>query len=349
MSDYLLRMATRTQTMPETISTAPLQPFVRSKSPVADQDQRLLAPGFEDLASPVLSAPVTTPPEENASLISGALTDLAIQRKTDTVTAASSGKSPLGQHTGATTSIIEPLPVLTQPHNNVPDAGTAVSLEKTPLGQHIDATTSINYPSPVLVQPHKNIPHAPPVTERTGINPAALAKPPVGEPQIGSEASDLPMTRRQEPTKVRPTKEQASTPITSHESTAQVSARHQTIEQSFVDVTDTYNVTEVRQEAQVVPQVKSSSPPSPPSPNELIPSVRPMVDFPANEPLREPEPPAKPESRPESGKGEEQVVKKIVQQGPQVATQPATAASVSVIGPLNRDVPIHRRLSLRHR
>lgn len=299
-----MRVAARAQATPEMDSNAPLQPFVRSKSPVADQDQRLLAPGFEDLASPFLSTPVTIPPGENTPKTSGALADVTIQRKADAGTAASPGKSPLALHTGTVTSVKDPSPVLAQPHNDVPHA-------------------------------------APPVKKTAGINSASQAKPTVVEPQIGSEAPDPPVTRRPELTPVRPTTEQTSTPDSSLESAAQVSAPRQTIEQSFVVVTNTHNITELQQEAEVEP----SFPPTLASPNELIPSVRPMVDFPANQPLREPEPPTNPEPRSESGKGEE----RVVQQTAHVATQPATAASVSVIGPLNRDVPIHRRLSLRHR
>ena len=163
-----MRMATRAQAqaIQVPLSAPPLQAFVRSKSPVADQDQRLQVPGFEDLASPFLSTPVTTPPEEHAST-TGIPTNVAIQRKTDASTAAPPGKSPLAQRTGT--------------------------------------ATSINDPSPVLAQPHNSISHAAlPVTEMTGIDPVSQVERPEIEPQIRSEAPDPRMPPRPEPTRPRP-------------------------------------------------------------------------------------------------------------------------------------------------
>lgn len=80
MSGYLQRLIQRT---PAAISTQPLSPFVRSASPIAEQDQRLGVRGFEsaDLSRSIAPTDPDAPPLTDPQLSSEGADDLTVQRK----------------------------------------------------------------------------------------------------------------------------------------------------------------------------------------------------------------------------------------------------------------------------
>lgn len=80
MSGYLQRLIQRT---PAATATQPLSPFVRSASPIAEQDQRLGVRGFEsaDLSGAIAPTDPDAPPLTDPQLSGEGADDLTVQRK----------------------------------------------------------------------------------------------------------------------------------------------------------------------------------------------------------------------------------------------------------------------------